>query len=279
MFPNQPARISAPVRQTRSRCLLPAHGRRGVAPLEFAMFIPLLVIFILFLFWQVRAQHALLRSGLDAETATLDAVLEVQSARDLAVQESLHPLPQSQALRQLLHGFSPSLSVGGGGVQQQAAVDADSPQQRLFPAIGQVQQSHQRLAHSWHGDVFAFPQAADQQRPLTLPESVHGIAPDFGPLDAFRHLLLAGDQSSLFGSSQEIQFLDRVNAAERQVRDGIRQLNADIRSLTRALERELNRPLIDPRLIARLRRDLEEKRPQLRGLQAGLANLQQIPRS
>ena len=164
--------------------------RAGVSSIEFAMFIPVLIAFASATMFVIRVHQAQQRSALDA------TMIAAEKAEKTRQSKQLGQLPSwtgadSPDLVQLVQAFQPKLDIKAGlavGHGEVATGGGIAGNDDL--AVGPASADTEFLSHSWETDVLLFPVASDQQRPLTFPASVRGVAKQLSDLTEFTKLAL-----------------------------------------------------------------------------------------
>lgn len=209
--------------------------RRGIAPIEFLLYLPIYIVLILLSVWATRIRLA------EMEAASI-AALEVQS--QIAQSDQEHALPDraggwsdidAEALRQLVDGFQRGLSLTSGSVRHKGTADTGEGVPDVIEPLGSVENVNEQLTHGWEDLVFDFPDNSSEQRQLTLPRVIRGIAPDFGDLSAFTALenFSGGSPAaSLRGlgalGSQAIQSASKLREESQKLENSIRETTQQI---------------------------------------------------
>ena len=249
--------------------------RAGSAPIEFVMFLPVFIAFILVLLWIARVQHVALTTSLETEMRAADEAIHLVEEGNLPATESFS-LTQADQLDQLVNEFRDDVTIGQGIVSGMSDRDTGPGINGVVSAAGIVKDSERILAHAWESTIFEFADSPDELVPLTLPKSIPGIAPQFEPrhLSAFRSLLnFGGAEFSGAGELPE-QLSNQATKAADQIRRAIERLDREIRELAdqiRDLEGQADR---DEATLADLKRQLNRKRSQLKMLTDALPRAQ-----
>lgn len=164
------------------------YRRSGIASIEYLMFMPILIAFAAATTFVIRIHHAQHRSSLEAETAAAEqAIVMMQKNRlsDMPVfVGKSHP-----DLAQLVRGFQPKLDIKAGLSIGEAEKEVGEVGPALHaPPTGPAYSASMFLTGAWEADVLAFPASSAQQRPLTFPASIRGIAPGIRNLSEFANL-------------------------------------------------------------------------------------------
>ena len=202
-------------------------NRSGVAPLELLLFLPIYLAFIAAMVWIARVRLAELEAASD--TASM-----VQEEVALSDHEQIVPDGgnwaelQAPALRKLVDGFEPGLSLVSGGVYHAESVDTGTGVNGLIERSGTVSDANEQLTHAWEDQVFDFPKHHTEQLQLTLPQAIRGIAPDLRDLEAFSAL-------KDFSGGSPAGGIDDLAGMGRQAAQAVTQISNGIRSLERAI--------------------------------------------
>ncbi len=251
-------------------------SRRGVAPIEFLLYMPIFVAFVATMFWLARVQHIALQVGLLAETEAAEKAVLLAHHSRLQQSEGFASTAAMEELQRLVQGFSDGLDVTQGLVTGESTLDTGEGVWGAVAAVGTTQEQHALLAHSWETEVFSFPQTKSEQAELTLPASIKGIAPHVGDLDAFRTLLSFGGGASGFVGNSAIQ---QLRKSVEQQRDDLPGKLAELRREIAAIESELIKLLNvaepDWGRIQRVREDIARKRQSEQQLRKAIHNADQ----
>lgn len=162
--------------------------RRGTAPLEFLMMLPMILSIVVFALWVYRVRNAALLAGLQAELATLEQAARIDNLHDLGSAEELS-IGSSMAFNQLVQAFHPNLSVGSGWITSVATMPTGAGAPGIGGPAGETSDSHAMLSHAFTGEVLQFPTNSSDQPPLTLPPCAGGVVPGLSGLGSFTQLL------------------------------------------------------------------------------------------
>jgi hypothetical protein len=258
---------------TKFACTKRRRRRTGIAPLEFVMFLPVFVAFILLFMWISRVQNHAILASLETDLAVQRKAIRLAEEQTLATSKGFI-VEESGDLQQLLEGFRSDIRPGQGIVDSDVQRDTGPGIRGVVAAAGLVKDAGMRLADTWGDSVFQFPEHRNEQRPLELPEVVSAIAPRLTRLDAFRGLLEFGGRplanaGGLVGnlSQQALQAADTVEQA-------VDKLRSEIDSIEQEIEKLKQMEIVDWDRINQLRRTLAEKQGQLTTLSAALPHTQ-----
>lgn len=164
-----------------------ARLRHGVAPLEVAMFLPVLVAFLVVIMYLARIHQAKQHAMLIAECQAAENAILAEATGQLA------NLPgyvgtDSPDLVQLVRAFQPGLDIKAGGIAGKGESDTGEGVFGDIPPAGTAESRIGFLSQTWESPVLAFPRSASEQPPLTLPRAIRGIAPGMSRLDPFTTL-------------------------------------------------------------------------------------------
>ncbi len=253
--------------------------RLGIAPLEFIMFLPVLVGFILFMLWIYRVQGTAILTNQEAELNAIEQAVHVVTREHLLSTDQLHPSDVKE-LEQLVHGFVPQLPVGSGVVTGSAERDDRAGVPMIAKPIGSLRSRHLTLTHAWESEVFNFPQSPNAQAPLTLPACLRGIAPNFGDLTAFKQLqrfqVSSASLASVVRAKEKLQ--QNTQNATRVVRQQLQELadQADeIQQQITTLQAQLP---VDQKTIAALQQELQRIRTAITELTHAMQAIQNMNR-
>lgn len=244
--------------------------RSGTAPIEFLMFIPVVVGFMAVMIWMVRVQNRAIQVGINAEVAASEqAVIQSQQAA-LPTSKQLGHLSAAGDFQQLVDAFVTGLSATKGVIHTSNTLDTGEGVANLIQPVGTVQDEHWLLAHSFEAEVFAFPQQPSEQRELTFPTSILGIAPQIGDLNRFRYLLqFSGQGHTMTGDS--VQSLnDGVIDSQQKIRKALEEVRSKIAEIESKIRQLQNQPDPDWAAIQKLRQELDKLRQQEQKLKQGL---------
>lgn len=163
-------------------------ARKGVAPLEYLMIIPVIASIIALLAFVARVHTKSLETGQDAELASVQKSVEMISAAQLENSISASGLASSD-LKQLVKGFRPSHSPEKGLVISVSSGSLDPADTKVVGDIGPIEDGHLQFGHAWDQKYFEFPQSESAQPQLTMPKAIRGIAPSITNFREFRSLL------------------------------------------------------------------------------------------
>ncbi len=234
------------------------HQREGIAPIEFLVYLPIYIVFILVTVWVARIRLA------EMEAASI-AAFEVQS--QVAESDQHQQLPEhanwndldAEALRQLVDGFHRGLSLASGSVRHKGSADTGEGVPDVIEPLGSVENVNEQLTHSWEDLVFDFPDNAAEQRQLTLPSVIRGIVPRFGDLAAFTALDNFSGGSSAASLSGLSSLGRRAIQSASRIREESQKLEASIRETTQQIDMLRGEEFPDWGKI----RELENKRREL----------------
>jgi hypothetical protein len=209
----------------------------GIAPIEFLMFLPFFVAFLLVILWVARVKNAELDAGREASVMVMAFAARMED-RDTMDARSLGGDLDAGDLQRLVDGFQPGMELLNGFASGAGEADSGDGIQRVVEPIGPVSDKIQYMVHDWEDVVFEFPQRSSQQPQLTLPKQIRGIAPGSTNLAAFARLqsfgggtfggvfgILADVGSSLQSAQARIsQSLDQVNRQISRTEDTLRSL-------------------------------------------------------
>lgn len=242
----------------RSSNLRLGHQREGIAPIEFLVYLPIYIVFILVTVWVARIRLA------EMEAASI-AAFEVQS--QVAESDQHQQLPEhanwndldAEALRQLVDGFHRGLSLASGSVRHKGSADTGEGVPDVIEPLGSVENVNEQLTHSWEDLVFDFPDNAGEQRQLTLPSVIRGIVPRFGDLAAFTALENFSGGSPGASLSGLGSLGRRAIQSASRIREESQKLEASIRETTQQIDMLRGEEFPDWGKI----RELENKRREL----------------
>lgn len=160
----------------------------GVASIEYLMFMPILLAFAAATTFVIRIHHAQHRTSLEADTAAVEKAVVMLQQQRLAAMPAFVGKPHAD-LAQLVRGFQPRLDIKAGLALGEAEKEIGEVSPALnAPPPGPAFSASMFLAGSWEADVLAFPTTSGQQRPLTFPAAIRGVAPGIRNLSEFSKL-------------------------------------------------------------------------------------------
>jgi hypothetical protein len=199
--------------------------RRGVASIEFAMFVPVLVGFAAITLYVARIHHA---KQLSSINANVDAIEEAVLAKERGNSPQLPSFAgtDSQELKQLLDAFDANLVPRAGLAIGQGVQDSGEGIESLeIAAPGPAKDSIGFLCDSWEKDILTFPVTSPEQPECTLPPSIRGIAPQLSNPAVFTALLnfgVSGGQADTNSSKQATELLSQfLNAQDDAIKASI----------------------------------------------------------
>lgn len=249
--------------------------RGGVASIEFIMMLPVLVTFVAVAFWAARAGKAGLQAGQAAEESTYEISVQSHELDRLKQQSALDCIEQPE-LKQLVNAFVPQLKLDGGVNESQASRDGGEGVYGATRAVGEASDKDMFLSHPWESIVFAFPTHKSQQRPLTMPESMRGIAPDVVDLNEFTKLLEFDGMASAANMGNLQRSLNRSSS---KTDDDLERVARDIDEAEDNLAELQRAQPVDYVKVNALRQEIDKLRKEQRDLQKAkrLLNNSQLP--
>ncbi|WP_442508567.1 hypothetical protein SH528x_000091 [Novipirellula sp. SH528] len=243
--------------------------RHGVAPIEFLMFLPVVIAFAAITMYIIRIHEAKQRSTLNAEiSAVEEAVIAAQEQR-------LAELPgyngtDSPDLAQLVSAFQKApLNIKDGIAAGESEVDSGEGVYGGIEAAGAAKAKIEFLSHSWESDVLPFPTTRNQQPPLTLPQSVRGIASNLVDVQQFAQLASLGGGISGGFSGSTVSLARTQQAAIQTGKREFEKLNKSISQMEKKLTELKRDPIANEAEIrdteAKLRR-ASSQRDRLKGV-------------
>ncbi|WP_442508560.1 hypothetical protein SH528x_000083 [Novipirellula sp. SH528] len=243
--------------------------RHGIAPIEFLMFLPVVIAFAAMTMYIIRIHEAKQRSTLNAEiSAVEEAVIAAQEKR-------LADLPgysgtDSADLAQLVAAFPRKpLDIKAGIAVGESEVDSGEGVYGGIKAAGAANAKIEFLSHAWESDVLPFPTRRNQQPPLTLPQSVRGIASNLVDVQQFAKLASLGSGIS-GGFSGSAEGLARTQQAAIQTgKRELEKLNKSIDQMERKLTELKRDPItneVEIREIEAKLRQASSQRDRLKGM-------------
>jgi len=228
--------------------------RTGMAPIEFVMGLPLLMILLL-------AMLTVCGFGITQTSVEIRARQDSWSERFAPRSAQQMPVPKLDSLTQVLG--SNIMPPPDGGLHQSVEVDtAVSLGPYLFERSAERRAGHELLADAWDYRTIDVEHSRDEQPPLfaTFRVDYFRLSIPFRR-DAFAAL------GELGGSAGDASRLDRgatrAGRGEGRLADAIAQVQDEIARVQSALDRARGEPMPDQTEIDRLRRELDSLQKQL----------------
>lgn len=226
--------------------------RRGTAPLEFAMFLPVFVGFVLamLVIFQVHSGRLASQIGSTVELA------RHRSLQSTAEQElGRWPASESQLIQGMLRAFD-SEDQWNRGILRAEATAPTSDGFRFFKSQADAAHVQQELGDNWSQHL-RFARNANEQKRLALPEQITFYDEYFDRFDAFQTLADVDDG----GASAEGQsdFYERYQQAQGAARQAAQDIARKLEELADVIDREKRQPAPDWGRI----RQLESERRRL----------------
>jgi len=241
--------------------------RLGVAPIEFLMFLPVIIAFSVLTMHVIRVHEAKQRATLNAEILAVEQRVIVDQQKRLATQPSYRG-SDSADLAQLVTAFQKISDIKSGIVMGRSEVDSGEGVPGIAKPAGVARTEIGFLSHAWEADFMPFPTQRAEQSPLTLPECVRGIAQDLGDLKRFAQLAaLSGAASGGFSGSAE-QLATSQQAAVQIAKRELEKLNKSISEM----ERKLNQLNLNPSENESEIREIEKRLRQARSYRDRIAD-------
>lgn len=192
------------------------------------MFIPVIAGFMAVTIWMVRVQNRAIQVGINAEAAAAEQAVIQSQQSVLTASQHLGLLPAAKEFQQLVNSFASGLKVTQGTIHATAALDTGEGVANLIQPAGTVHDEHWLLAHSFESEVFAFPQERSEQRELTFPQSIRGIAPQISDLNRFRDLLRFSGKGHSIQADYEEALRENLEESRKKILDGLQAVRSRI---------------------------------------------------
>lgn len=260
---------SANFRPSRRALARHTRIRRGVAPIEFLLYLPVFSVFMLVLIWVSKVRLAEMQAGYEAADQVQGEAAQSDQRNEVPGGEAWADL-RAPELRQLVDGFEPGLSLSSGGIQATGDVDSGAGVPMAISPLGSLRDFSVLMTHAWEDRVFDFPDGNGEQPQLTLPPEVSGVAVGLGDLAAFTRLrnFSGGSLASALPALGTIG--QSLVEAARALQEGIRSLENSIAQIDAQLAALRSSEFPDEAQIRALEEERREQARQLSQLKKGL---------